>query len=119
MTEFRDQPVEEYNYRNEGEPRVLYHWEYRAKYYEILRTLTPNKEILPEQASAAGIVYALIGNGNLNWNSFDLRGKDRDSLNGVVYPGKSCHIDFTDSDRVNPKFLDMNIICDAVFGREC
>lgn len=40
-------------------------------------------------------------------------------MGGVIFSGKSCHIDFTDSDKTNPRFINMNMICDAVFGREC
>lgn len=71
--ENKDTIVEGYDYRLDNEPRALYHWEYRKRYKEISAVLSPNQEISLSNAISLSIVFALIGNNQLNWNTFDLR----------------------------------------------
>ena len=63
-------------------------------------------------------IISLVSNSRLSWNSFDLRGVDRNPLGEVVYPGKSAHVDFTQSERGITR-EELGIVCGAVFGREC
>lgn len=104
------------NYRLDGEARALYWAPYREQYERIKDELKPGQQLTPE----SGIAVALMGNSQLNWNAFDLREQDRDPFAGVPYPGKSAHIDFTNSldPKTDPNQIDLNMVCDAVLNRK-
>jgi len=104
------------NHRLDGEARALYWGTYRERYNQVRDVLTPGQLITPD----SDIVVAMIGNSTLNWNSLDLKSQDRIPLAGVSYPGKSAHIDFTDS--LNPDIdlstINLDMLCDAILNRK-
>lgn len=115
MNEIPNSPGAKLDYRLDGEARALYHWQYRTRYNEIIARAQPGDILTPDIVP----VISLISNSRLNWSTFDLRGVDRNPLENVVYPGKSAHIDFTQSEYGTVTKEELDIICDAIFGRNC
>lgn len=95
------------NYREDGDPRALYYWEYRKKYMEVKDKLSIG-DMVPDDLD---IMY--VGNNTLLATSFDLRKVDRVKLGEeghLMLPGKSAHIAFS---------RDIDTICGALFDRGC
>jgi len=118
------------NYIVDGEPRALYWHNYRETYQIIkdqlhkgkkvmlpfILPLSPNSE-LPiakyfdlENFTLSDIPIALIGNNLLKPFSFDVRKKDRTSIDGVNFPGKSATLAFS---------YNLSETCGGIFDRDC
>jgi len=112
---FPTHDIDPRDYRLDGEPRAFYHWQYRKRYEEVKNFWIPGTIIVPERIP----VVAIVANSFLRWDFFDLRNQDRIPVDNVTFPGKSVHVDFTQSNEGHVTKEEKAVVCDAVFGRDC
>lgn len=92
------------NFIEIGEPRALYWYSYREKFNEL-----QNQLHFGERLEKTDLEICFMANNLLIPQSFDLRKKDRNPIQGFIYPGISAHIKFSDN---------IHETCGAIFDRD-